>query len=445
MVLAYIGLGSNLGQRGRNLTRALRAISATCGRIKDTSYLYESKAELVEDQPAFLNAAVAIETDLEPLALLRQLQAIEHGKSSERYGPRELDLDVLLYGADSEQIDLGPELVIPHQRAHERDFVLQPLVDLRAQDVLLQGKSIGEHLKGARKSTTISVSKFNAKHGRPNIWRNAASRSRIMGIINVTPDSFSDGGQFVDPDKAFSHALQLVQDGATVLDIGGESTRPGADKVSEAEELDRVLPLIERCRSSHEFDDVVLSIDTYKPKVAEEAAKAGIDIINDVSGGNDGVLEVAASYDLGVILMHNRGDSKIMDQLTDYGESGVVNSVCRWFDERISHAITNYSLPRWGLWVDPGFGFAKKPSQNFELLANLPIMLQHHRNLLVGTSRKRFLRKVMRFDQDIATCGSTAIGVMAGARLFRVHDVRKAVDIINVAEATIEHSASSTA
>ena len=439
MVLACIGLGSNLGQRGRNLRRAVQAIAASCGKIKDTSYLYESKAELVEDQPPFLNAAVAIDTDLGPLELLKRLQAIEHGKSSQRYGPRELDLDILLYGdANSSPIQLD-ELSIPHPRAHERDFVVKPLVDLSLGGFRIAGKRVDEHFALVNKPTTIPVAKFDALHGRPIVWRNADARSRIMGIINVTPDSFSDGGEFVDPDLAFSHAVRLAQDGASILDFGGESTRPGADKVSEQEELDRVMPLIERCRASHEFDDVVLSIDTYKPKVAEYAAKAGVDMVNDVSGGNDGILEVVAKYDLAVVLMHNRGDSKIMDQLTDYGERGVVASVAEWCDERVTHAVTNFGLPRWSLWVDPGFGFAKKPSQNFELLANLPVLLQEHKNVLVGTSRKRFLRRVMRFDQDVATCASTALGAIAGARLFRVHDVRKTVDTINVVDATTEY------
>ncbi len=240
-----------------------------------------------------------------------------------------------------------------------------------------------------------------------------------MGVLNVTPDSFSDGGRYVSPAAALRHGRALVSAGADVVDVGGESTRPGAAPVPEAEELQRVLPVV-----SGLAGEVRVSIDTQKPAVAAAAVDAGASLVNDVSAS---LAEVAATAGAGWVAMHRRGTPANMDALTDYDD--LVGEVRRFLAARLAWGR---SLGLTEIWVDPGFGFAKNAAQNLELLARLDELVADGAPVLVGTSRKRFLGTVSARqgepvpgpDDRVEPSLATAVAAMlAGAAMVRVHDV----------------------
>jgi len=245
------------------------------------------------------------------------------------------------------------------------------------------------------------------------------SRPLIMGILNVTPDSFSDGGQFFDVEKAVVHAKQMAADGADIIDIGGESSRPGSDPVSEEEELRRVLPVVERLL---EEVGVSLSIDSYKPRVVEECLKRGVHIVNDIEGlRNDGMIDVVARYNVPVIIMHMLGKPKTMQQGIVY--SDVVVDIKIFFEKQVTKAKekgVNYII------LDPGIGFGKSVEHNLELLHRLDEFLDMGCPLLVGTSRKSFIGLLTGAQSSDRLAGSIASSLMAlerGASILRVHDV----------------------
>jgi dihydropteroate synthase len=257
-----------------------------------------------------------------------------------------------------------------------------------------------------------------------------------MGVINVTPDSFSDGGRFLDLEAAVSHGLKLVADGADILDIGGESTRPGAAPVSEAEEIARVLPLIEALA---EETSAILSIDTMKPAVARAAVSAGAAIWNDVSALTwaPDSLETAAALGCDIVLMHMRGEPQIMQRAPRYED--VVAEVVTYLAGRADAAIAA-GVERRRIWLDPGIGFGKTLEHNLSLLAHLDRLTALGFPVLLGASRKSFLAKI---DPLAATAadrlgGSLAValaGARAGVAAVRVHDVRETVQALMVQEA----------
>lgn len=256
-------------------------------------------------------------------------------------------------------------------------------------------------------------------------------RARIMGILNVTPDSFSDGGRYADVDHACGHAENMVEAGADIIDVGGESTRPGAAAVDEATELRRVLPVIERIVQSH---DVAVSIDTRKAAVAEAALDAGAHIVNDVSAGtaNPELLAIAASRGAGLVLMHMQGTPQTMQKEPFYAD--VVGEVAGYLGERIRAARTAGSA-REALVVDPGIGFGKTLAHNLELLRGIPRLAALGYPVLVGLSRKRFLGELLgrAVDERLAGgLGAQAYAVMNGARILRVHDVKETCDAARV-------------
>lgn len=266
---------------------------------------------------------------------------------------------------------------------------------------------------------------------------------RIMGIINVTPDSFSDGGLFFDLDVAIGHAMRLVRDGATILDIGGESTRPGADFVPEEEELDRVLPVIEALAQR---TDVQLSIDTRKPGVARAAKAAGAHIWNDVSAltyAGDS-LATAVELQMPVVLMHAAGDPKTMQEKPAYED--VVGEVRGWLAERVADCVAA-GLPREKLIIDPGIGFGKTVAHNLALLAGLKELQSIGCPVLLGASRKRFIAAVDRDGEAEFRVGGSLAAVLAGAArgaaLFRVHDVAQTRQALAVFSAISAVNASS--
>ncbi|MEO5663803.1 MAG: dihydropteroate synthase [Nocardioides sp.] len=266
------------------------------------------------------------------------------------------------------------------------------------------------------------------------------TRPRVMGIVNVTPDSFSDGGLYADADRAIEHGRQLLADGADLLDIGGESTRPGATRPVVSEELDRVIPVI----TSLVAMGAVVSVDTMRGAVAAAALEAGAQIVNDVSGGlaDPDILTVVAGSEAAYVAMHWRAHATAMADFTDYGPDGVVESVRRELGERLDAIIAAGIAPERVL-LDPGLGFAKTAEQNWELLRGLAAIESLGRPLLVGASRKSFLGGLLAVDgqprevgeREFAHAALVALLAQRGVDCLRVHDVRATCDALAVVEA----------
>jgi dihydropteroate synthase len=258
----------------------------------------------------------------------------------------------------------------------------------------------------------------------------------VMGILNVTPDSFSDGGRFAGRDAALRQAEAMARDGAAIIDVGGESTRPGANNVSEQEELDRVLPVIEAVISAV---DVPVSIDTSKPGVMRAAVGAGAAMINDIRAlREEGALEAAVELQCPVCLMHMRGEPRTMQQEPEYGD--VVAEVAEFLAQRV-RACVAAGLGEERIIVDPGFGFGKTSRHNIELLANLRQLRPIGRPIMAGLSRKSTLGELTGRDVGERLPASIAAAVIAaieGATIVRVHDVRETVDALRVAAAVLE-------
>ncbi len=258
----------------------------------------------------------------------------------------------------------------------------------------------------------------------------------VMGVLNVTPDSFSDGGRFIGRDAALRQAEAMARDGAAIIDVGGESTRPGATDVSEQKELDRVIPVVEAVVSAI---DVPVSIDTGKAAVMRAAATAGAAMINDIRAlRGDGALAAAAELQLPVCLMHMQGQPRTMQQAPGYGD--VVADVNTFLAERL-RACVDAGLAEDLLVVDPGFGFGKTLQHNVELLANLRQLRSLGRPILVGLSRKSTLGALTGRDVDErmpASIAAAVIAVLEGAHIVRAHDVLETVDALRVAAAVID-------
>jgi len=252
----------------------------------------------------------------------------------------------------------------------------------------------------------------------------------VMGVLNVTPDSFSDGGRFVDTDVMLRRVAEMLADGASIIDVGGESTRPGAAPVSTQQELDRVMPAIEAIHS--EFDTII-SLDTSTPEVIRAGAAAGAGFINDVRAlRREGALQAAADTGLPVCLMHMQGEPTTMQSKPTYDD--VVVQVQNFFIERIAACEAAGIDPR-QIVLDPGFGFGKTDGQNLGLLAALPSMMALGFPLLVGLSRKSMIGRLLDRDIDDRMIGSVALALMAmerGASIVRVHDVAQTMDALRL-------------
>ncbi|KAJ1945709.1 trifunctional dihydropteroate synthetase [Linderina macrospora] len=489
---AYVALGTNVGDRLANLHRALTLLNTTVPntQLAETSFLYETAPMYVTDQPAFLNSACLLRTALEPLALLDELKRIEAEMGRDfsmfRNGPRVIDLDILFY---DELVMATERLTIPHALVHERRFQLGPLCDINRE---LMHQRLGNSAAALyRHLTTHSNAPDDIVRVTPLQTRShtgadsnedpvvlqtmvpATQKQTIfMGILNCTPDSFSDGGDYFSLDDAVSRARQLVADGANIIDIGGQSTRPGAVQVGVEEEISRVVPVVRALRDQK--ITVPISIDTFYAKVAEAALDAGADIINDVTGGyfDQAMLPLVAARQCPYILMHMRGDPATMTKLNDYSQySGDVVRGTRFeLAQRVRSAL-DHGVARWNIILDPGIGFAKEGAQNFEILRRLPELTARHirapvtdrsgkpevhgenqegfidENLpaelvgypvLVGSSRKRFIGvatgKAEAKDRTWGTAATVTSAVQGGAAIVRVHDVAEMVDVARVSD-----------
>ncbi|KAH8919827.1 Dihydropteroate synthase [Atractiella rhizophila] len=486
---AFIALGTNLGERYENVRNALKRLEADDRvKVEETSGLYESEPMYVTDQPRFLNAVIKISTTLSQPALLSYLKQIERSfgrpspfssrpttpdseSSYKPNGPRILDLDILLYGDESfqlrtDEVDEGGNemwLKIPHERMTEREFVLRPLADIIPdRQIGVLGDRTPSDLLSALIKSSASTSSSLTRYlpldtSSPSYPSNLTfalppRRTLLMSIINLTPDSFSDGSpsEYKDLDRNHRICLEHISNGADILDLGGYSTRPGAEEVSEEEELNRVLPLIHKLR--REGVRTPISIDTFRASVARACVEAGANIVNDVTGGrgDEKMLETVKKLDCPIVLMHMRGNSSTMASLADYDEQGgIVKGVKKELAERVRDAL-DAGIKRWNIIIDPGLGFAKGGAttsihlirnlsstlgsdKDAQLLANLPV--------LFGPSRKSFLGQVVGrpkgppAERDWATAAAVTAAVGSGAaEIVRVHETKGMKDVLAVAD-----------
>ncbi|NOY59935.1 MAG: dihydropteroate synthase [Calditrichaeota bacterium] len=263
-------------------------------------------------------------------------------------------------------------------------------------------------------------------------------RTFIMGILNVTPDSFSDGGQYANIHRAVDRALEMAEQGADIIDVGGESTRPGAEKVSEADELNRVVPVIE---ALSEQLNIPISVDTYKSHVAERALEAGAKIVNDISGlrFDKRMAKVVAAKGAGVVLMHIKGEPRNMQQNPHYDD--VMNEIVQYLDESkkiaFKEGISNRQIV-----IDPGIGFGKRLQDNFTIIRELDKLFVLSNPILVGPSRKSFIGNVLELPANErleGTAAAVALSIQNGAQIVRVHDVKEIKRVVKITDAILKN------
>ncbi|KAK2592838.1 trifunctional dihydropteroate synthetase [Conoideocrella luteorostrata] len=414
-------------------------------RVKRTSSLWETEPMYVLDQDRFLNGACEVETDLEPLDLLDQLQSIESDLGRRKLvdkGPRNIDLDILLYGDETISHD---RLKVPHISISEREFVLRPLSELvpsKSLDPSKPWKLIQDYLNEL--PTREPLSSLTPIRGVvQNLTPLVQNRkTQVMAILNLTPDSFSDGGKH-NLESLDKTVLDCIHGGATIIDVGGQSTAPSRPEVSAEEEISRVIPAIELIRSLPEARNIAISVDTYRSSVAEKAIASGADIINDVSAGSldPAMFSTVARLGKTICLMHMRGTPQTMTNLTNY-EDGLIPTVAAELLQRLS-AAEEAGIRRWRIILDPGIGFAKSADQNLELLRHLD-ELRTWPGLsglpwLVGSSRKSFIGKVTGANEPSAriwgTTATVAAAVQGGADVVRVHDAAEMAKVTSMADA----------
>lgn len=284
---------------------------------------------------------------------------------------------------------------------------------------------------------TSQIETYSCVYTFGNVAYDLFARTHVMGILNVTPDSFSDGGKFFDLDKAVRRGLEMGEQGADFIDIGGESTRPGSESISLDEELRRVIPVIERLAKE---TPVPLSIDTYKSEVAERALDAGAVIVNDISGlhFDARIADIIARYEASAILMHIKGTPRTMQQNPEY--ENVLEEICTYLQEGISLAESKGIRQ---LCVDPGIGFGKKLQHNLEIFRNLAELRSLGYPVLVGPSRKSFIGMILDLPVEErleGTAAAVAVSIVNGANIIRVHDVVQMKRVARVVDAMINKS-----
>jgi len=256
------------------------------------------------------------------------------------------------------------------------------------------------------------------------------STPKVMGILNITPDSFYDGGLFKDEVSILNQVERMLSDGATFIDVGAYSSRPGADHVSETEELERIIPIVELL--VNQFPEIIISIDTFRSEVAKACVTSGAAMINDISAGklDDKMMETVGKLKVPYVMMHMKGSPQNMQQHTDY--DNLIKDIIYYFSERIAQARTHKIMD---VIIDPGFGFSKTLEQNYELLSNLQLLQMLEQPMLVGVSRKSMIYKLLETSPENALNGTTSLNtitLLKGAKILRVHDVKEAVECVNL-------------
>lgn len=439
----FLALGSNLGDRAANVHAALRAL-ADFATIEETSFLYETAAAYVTDQPDFLNAACRIRTRLSPYDLLQAIERVMADLGRQRtlrYGPRLIDIDILFYADLQLESD---DLVIPHPRLPERDFVLGPLRDI-APDLMhpTLSKSVEDLWRAVDQPDLTRVTPIGNR-----LWTWGA-KTYIQGIINVTPDSFSgDGlGQAGDllVERAVAQAQRFADEGADCLDVGGHSTRPGHGLLPVGEEIARVVPVIEALAGTVELP---ISVDTFRAEVARAAVEAGAHAINDVWGlrFDPTLADVAAEFAVPLMLMHSRLSVDYLDRFAfppvgaAYDHVDIIQDIVDELSWSLETALAA-GMPRWHLIIDPGIGFGKDLTQNLALINRLGELRSLGYPLLFGPSRKGFIGKMLgglppeqRLEGTIATC---VLAIDRGVDILRVHDVKAVARAARMADAVV--------
>jgi dihydroneopterin aldolase/2-amino-4-hydroxy-6-hydroxymethyldihydropteridine diphosphokinase/dihydropteroate synthase len=449
----FVAIGANVGDRMANINAALSEMDTEEIAIVSSGFLYESEPMYEENQPRFLNTCIEVKTSLEPRDLLRFLKGIEVKLGREkmyRNGPRKIDLDIVFYG---DRIIHSDDLIVPHPRMYERPFVLLPLMDMDSSfmhpscnKTVKELVSVLPDLSSCRRVIPTGLPDGVLPHG---------TKSLILGILNVTPDSFSDGGKYNGLESAIAHAKEMVDQGADIIDIGGESTRPTADPVDESEEQRRVIEVVTQTRKL--MPSLPISIDTYRASTARAAVAAGACIVNDVSGGmlDSEMLSTVAKLGKPYICMHagkigshshidyKDGNPSCFDSSMKPDE--VVRIVRSQLAGRVE-ACLKAGIARWNIILDPGLGFGKSGLINFTLLKRLDEVFSGPLEgfpVMIGASRKRFVRDLTNdgsawtnseYEAMIGTAAVTAAAISSSnrAQFHRLHDVtelRRVVDI----------------
>ena len=439
--MIVLGLGSNFGNRKKHLREAIREIDAAGVNIKKISPLYESDAQVLPGAPPewqlpFFNLALLCETSLAPQALLKTVKSIEQrvGRTQrERWAPREIDIDILAWG--DEQIQ-SEELRVPHAHLWNRPFALLPLSDVAP----LWRDPTRNNSSPVRESVRSLWPELSERPFKTR--RSLESLSEFVAILNLTPDSFSDGGQFMDIQKAVTHAERVIRDGASVIDIGAESTRPGATTISVEEESRRLLPVLAELRKC--FPHMTLSVDTRKAPTARLALKAGADWINDVSGLNDPQMRQVMSQNpqAKIVAMHHEGvppqPSLILDPSLD-----PVWAVILWGERKLEE-LSSAGISAQQIMMDPGIGFGKTTAQSFEVLCRVAELRVWRQPLFVGHSRKAFLKLVGAGDEasqrDFETAAISAQLAAQTVDYIRVHAVDSNVHTTRTLLRTMAHT-----
>ncbi|QLQ78774.1 hypothetical protein HG537_0B01230 [Torulaspora globosa] len=508
---AYLAFGSNVGDRLQNIRTAIELLNQRESiKVKSTSSLFESEPMYFKDQESFLNGCLKIQTSLSPHKLLECCKEIEYDelKRVKKFdnGPRTIDLDIILFlNKAGEPVLIDDEkLTIPHKRLLERSFVLEPLCELVPPNFVhpLTAEPLIDHLSQLYKKgndedrllnlvpvglsgSTVNFLKF--QHVTEEevfgsmVGRGSKAATLLMAIVNTTPDSFSDGGKnYLDINKQLSYVKEICSQTLRlheklIIDVGGCSTRPNSPQPSEEEELRRVIPTIQAIKSCSDLpsDKVIISVDTYRSNVAQQAINAGASIVNDISGGSFDPMMfsvIAANPNVAYVLSHTRGDIGTMTKLTNY-EEGQDSKACEYiFDKicRTSETVTtraigrelaeryfaaiNNGVARWQIIMDPGLGFAKNGNQNLQIIRQLPLLKNFSciwengdyvsfRNLpwLVGPSRKKFIGKITKednpSDRDFATGAVITSCIGFGADIVRVHNAQDCAKAVKVADA----------
>lgn len=470
-----IAIGGNTGHRYENIRAAIKLLPQHGIHVERYARLYESSPAYLTDQPNFLNTAIAARTQLPPDQLLSALKNVEaalgRDESLERNGPRPIDLDVVFYEdthlvtsamakVDGQTRDRS--LQLPHKRWHERSFVKAPLADLACDEHLPGGPGLRDMLDRAQDAWAAEGGEHNVGGedlraviplDMKSLWSWQA-RPWTMGILNVTPDSFSDGGTFLEVDAALEHARQMVADGVDIIDVGGQSTRPHAARLPPEVELQRVMPVIGAMATDPAFAGVLIAVDTFYAEVAAAAVSVGAHVVNDVSGGtlDHDMHRVVAELGVPYAMAHMRGDPTTMVQpeYTAYGD--VATEVGLELQAQAELALAAGIEP-WRIILDPGMGFAKGAQGNLQLISGLPRVRKALRGalrnapLLVGASRKTFLGlatgKKEASHRDVASAAAAALAVAGGANIVRTHNVSFTRDALAVAAAVLRASSPS--